>query len=214
MFGDLLWWPIIGAKQEEESPLYLDIWINERKSGLGGGDIFQNRLERNRISPSILHTRENPGCIFLKEVTYAKYENGLKILTWWEFWLNRFFSWVGVGVWGHCPLIFCIFWKLSTSKPMFPMGYFHWKMKPIPPTEKQTPTNEKWSPFQEMVRRKRTRKIGNCINLCFTHKITLGKDGRNSTKMWFSHLKHSKCLKKKKTMVSKSNPLMKCKGPP
>ena len=97
---------------------------------------------------------------------------------------------------------------------MFPMGHSHWKMKPIPPTEKQIPTNEKWSPFQEMVARKRTRKIGNCINLCFTHKITLEEDGRNSTRMWFSHLKHSKFLKMKEIMVYKGNPLLKCKGPP
>ena len=176
--------------------------------------IFSRSLERNRISPTILHTRENPGCIFLKEVTYAKYENGLKILRWWEFWLNRFFSWVGVGVWGHCPLHLLRFFKTLHIKTYVPHGALHWKMKPIPPTEKQTPTNEKWSPFQEMVRRKRTRKIGNCINLCFTHKITLEEDGRNSTRMWFSHLKHSKFLKMKEIMVYKGNPLLKCKGPP
>ena len=164
--------------------------------------IFSRSLERNRISPTILHTRENPGCIFLKEVTYAKCENGLKILRWWEFWLNRFFSWVGVGVWGHCPLHLLRFFKTLHIKTYVPHGALHWKMKPIPPTEKQTPTNEKWSPFQEP----RTRKIGNCINLCFTHKITLEEDGRNSTKTWFSHLKHSKFLKMKETMVSKSNP--------
>ena len=171
--------------------------------------IFSRSLERNRISPTILHTRENPGCIFLKEVTYAKCENGLKILRWWEFWLNRFFSWVGVGVWGHCPLHLLRFFKTLHIKTYVPHGALHWKMKPIPPTEKQTPTNEKWSPFQEP----RTRKIGNCINLCFTHKITLEEDGRNSTKMWFFHLKHSKFLKMKETMVYKGNPLLKCKGP-
>ena len=146
MFGDLLWWPIIGAKQEEESPLYLDIWINERKSGLGGGDIFQNRLERNRISPSILHTRENPGCIFLKEVTYAKYENGLKILRCWEFWLNRFFSWVGVGLWGHCPLIFCNFWKLHI-KTYVPHGALPLKNEAHPPNWKTNPNQWKVKPL-------------------------------------------------------------------
>ena len=65
---------------EEESSLSLDIWINERESGLGGGDIFQNFLTRNRIPPPIVHTRENPAWKVFKEVTYAEQENGLKIL--------------------------------------------------------------------------------------------------------------------------------------
>ena len=65
---------------EEESSLSLDIWINDRESGLGGGDIFQNFLTRNRIPPPIVHTRENPAWKVFKEVTYAEQENGLKIL--------------------------------------------------------------------------------------------------------------------------------------
>ena len=51
---------------EEESPLPLDIWVNERESGLGGGDNLQNFLERNRIPPPILHTRETLAGDFLK----------------------------------------------------------------------------------------------------------------------------------------------------
>ena len=65
--------------------------------------IFSRISRKEQDSAPTLHTKENPGWRFFKEVTYAKYENGLKILRWWEFWLNRLFSWGGVGVWGSAP---------------------------------------------------------------------------------------------------------------
>ena len=52
---------------------------------------------------------------------------------------------------------------------------------------------EKWSSFPGNDSWKKTPKIRNCHwYLCFSHKISLEKDGRNSTSMWFSHLGHSK----------------------
>ena len=124
--------------------------------------IFSRISRKEQDSAPTLHTREDPGWRFYKEVTYAKYENGLKILRWWEFWLNRLFSWGGVGVWGSAPPpILWLFWKLSTSKPMSPIGHSSTEKWSLP-NWKTNPTIEKWSPFQEMVPRKRIRKMGNC----------------------------------------------------
>ena len=39
------------------------------------------------------------------------------------------------------------------------------------------------APFRKWFLEKETEKSETGINLCFTHKITLGKDGRNSTKI-------------------------------
>ena len=57
------------------------------------------------------------------------------------------------------------------------------------------------TPFQEMIPRKKTNKMKTVINTCVSiYKTTLGKDGRNSTRMWFSHLEHSKFCKKSETV--------------
>ena len=112
--------------------------------------IFSRISRKEQDSAPTLHTKENPGWRFFKEVTYAKYENGLKILRWWEFWLNRLFSWGGVGVWGSAPPppILWLFWKLSTSKPMSPIGHSPTK-KWVSPTEKQTQPLKSEAPFRK-----------------------------------------------------------------
>ena len=57
------------------------------------------------------------------------------------------------------------------------------------------------APFQTTIPRKKNknnRKLP--LILCFTHKRTLEKDGRNSTKTWFSHFEHSKFCRKRETV--------------
>ena len=131
---------------EEQSPLPLNIWINERKSGLGEGDNLENFLERNRIPPPILHIRETLAGDFLKKLLYAKYENGLKISRWWEFWLNRLFSWDGVVVWGQRPLHLMIFLTTLHIKTDAHHGALpHWKMKSL--KRKTNPNHWKVKPL-------------------------------------------------------------------
>ena len=93
--------------------------------------IFSRISRKEQDSAPTLHTREDPGWRFYKEVTYAKYENGLKILRWWEFWLNRLFSWAGVGVWGSAPpphpMTFLKTLHIKTDVPHWAL--LHWKMK-------------------------------------------------------------------------------------
>ena len=92
--------------------------------------IFSRISRKEQDSAPTLHTKENPGWRFFKEVTYAKYENGLKILRWWEFWLNRLFSWGGVGVWGQHPLHLMIFLITLHIKTDAHHGALpHWKVK-------------------------------------------------------------------------------------
>ena len=56
------------------------------------------------------------------------------------------------------------------------------------------------APFQKMIPRKETpsKNWKLSLILCFTHKITLQKDDRNSTNTCF-HLEHSKFCKKSET---------------
>ena len=88
-----------------------------------------------------------------------------------------------------------------------PWGVPHLKLKPPSPQLKTKPPSplKNKAPLQETIPRKSTRKIGNCHQyLCFTYKATLEKDGRNSTKTWFSDLKHSWFCKKSETVCLKT----------
>ena len=76
------------------------------------------------------------------------------------------------------------------------------------PTEKWTPppspnwkTTLHWkanSPSRKQFLEKNPQKLEACIS---PHKTTLEKDDRNSTKMWFSHLEHSKFCKKNGSLL-------------
>ena len=109
--------------------------------------IFSRISRKEQDSAPTLHTRENPGWRFFKEVTYAKYENGLKILRWWEFWFNRLFSWGGVEVWGSAPsppsMTFLKTLHIKTDVPHWALP--HWKMKS--PQLKNKPNHWKVKPL-------------------------------------------------------------------
>ena len=76
--------------------------------------------------------------------------------------------------------------------PMLPSP----KLRMNPPSHywKVNPPSMKW------LLEKNKKKSETVINTCFTHKMTLEKDGRNSTKMRFSHLQHSKFCKNSETV--------------
>ena len=64
-----------------------------------------------------------------------------------------------------------------------PPPHTHLKMKH--PSEKPTPPTplKSEATFQERIPRTKPQKIGNChYYLCFNHKTTLKKGGRNSTR--------------------------------
>ena len=112
--------------------------------------IFSRISRKEQDSAPTLHTKENPGWRFFKEVTYAKYENGLKILRWWEFWLNRLFSWVGVGVWGSAPPppSYDFFENSPHQNRCPPLGTPPLKNE-VSPTEKQTQPLKSEAPFRK-----------------------------------------------------------------
>ena len=109
--------------------------------------IFSRISRKEQDSAPTLHTKENPGWRFFKEVTYAKYENGLKILRWWEFWLNRFFSLAAVRVWGHCPLHLMRFLKTLHIKTYVPHGALPLKNEAHSPNWKTNPNQWKVKPL-------------------------------------------------------------------
>ena len=65
--------------------------------------------------------------------------------------------------------------------------YPQWEAPKTIPSWKVKPLSMKWS------KKKNPKKSETVTNTCdcFTHKTTLQKDHRYSTKTWFSHLKHS-----------------------
>ena len=96
-----------------------------------------------------------------------------------------------------------------------PAYNFFWNplpLKPMPPPSGAPPltwSSPHWSsprlineaPFQEMIPSKKNPQNWKLsLILCLTHKTTLVKDGRNCTKMWFSHLEHSKFCKESETV--------------
>ena len=180
-------------------PWYLDQWEGIWSWWRGYFTEFSRKEQDSSPHPPY---QGNPGWRFFK-VTYAKYENGLKIFRWWEFWLNKLFSWGGVGVWGQRPLHLMIFLTTLHIKTDAHHGVLpHWKMKSPQPKNKPQPLKSE-APFRKWFLEKESEKSETVINLYFTHKITLEKDGRNSTKIWFSHLKHSKFLTRKKLSLMK-----------
>ena len=51
-----------------------------------------------------------------------------------------------------------------------------------------------------MIPRKKQKKLEHVINTCVSLKTTSEKDGRNSTKIWFSYMEHSTVCKKSETV--------------
>ena len=70
------------------------------------------------------------------------------------------------------------------------------------PLKNETPMLKSKTSFEKMIPRKKTKKSETIINTCVSLiKITRGKNGRNSTQMWFSHLEFSKFCKKSETVI-------------
>ena len=65
--------------------------------------------------------------------------------------------------------------------------YPQWEAPKTIPSWKVKPPAMKWS---KKINPKKSETVTNTCD-CFTHKPTLEKDDRYSTKTWFSHLKHS-----------------------
>ena len=93
-----------------------------------------------------------------------------------------------MGTWGGAPHSM-VFFETPSSFPIkayvHAMGCFLLKSK---------------VPFQKMIPRKKIPQNWKLINTCFTHKTTLEKDDRNSTKTVFFHLEHSNFCKKSETL--------------
>ena len=100
-----------------------------------------------------------------------------------------------VGEHGDAPPIPWFFFETSpTIKIDAPNGTLSRLKNGAPPTLKSK------APFQEMILRRKQKKLETVINTCFTNKTTLEKDGRNSTNMWLSKFQNSKFRKKSETV--------------